>query len=42
MKFEINKKVFDKFTELESDRLNYRQITMEDSKSLLERDFIKE
>jgi ribosomal-protein-alanine N-acetyltransferase len=36
MKFEINKKVFDKFIELESDRLKYRQITMEDSESFFE------
>jgi len=34
MIFEINKKVFDQFPELESDRLLYRRITMEDSESL--------
>ncbi|MEJ2658306.1 MAG: GNAT family N-acetyltransferase [Desulfobacterales bacterium] len=36
MKFEINKKVFDQFPELESDRLKYRQITFRDSETLFE------
>jgi len=36
MKFEINKKVFDQFPELDSDRLKYIQITLEDSETLFE------
>ena len=34
MKFEINKKVFEQYPELESDRLKYRQITLADSETL--------
>jgi [ribosomal protein S5]-alanine N-acetyltransferase len=34
MKFEINKKVFDQFPELESGRLKYRQITSKDAEIL--------
>jgi len=36
MKFEINKKVFDQFPELESDRLKYTRITLKDSETLFE------
>lgn len=36
MKFEINKKVFDQFENLESNRLKYRQITLQDSRALFE------
>lgn len=34
MKFEINKKVFDRFPELESGRLFYRNITVKDAEAL--------
>ena len=34
MKFAINKEVFDQFPELESNRLKYSQITVEDSEAL--------
>jgi len=34
MKFEINKKVFDQFPELESGRLKYRQVTSKDAEIL--------
>ena len=34
MKFTINKRVFDQFPELESDRLKFRQITLQDSEIL--------
>ncbi|MBN2412418.1 GNAT family N-acetyltransferase [candidate division KSB1 bacterium] len=36
MKFEINKKEFDQFPELESDRLKYTRITLKDSETLFE------
>ena len=34
MKFKVNRRMFNKFLELESDRLRYRQIATEDSESL--------
>jgi ribosomal-protein-alanine N-acetyltransferase len=36
MNFEVNQKVFDKFPELESERLKYCQIKLEDSETLFE------